>query len=88
VAKTNKHDLSREQVAKILEDFLEGRGGDWDWEGFTDGGALSDSLLEEIRLRSMNLPIEFPPTTRGEYANAEGKQVLRNYITQLRTPIR
>jgi len=82
VAKTNKRDLTRDQVAKILEDFLEGTGGDW--EGFTDGGMLSDSFLEEIRMRSMELPREFPPTTRHEYSNAEGRQVLRNYVLELR----
>ena len=75
-------------MAKILEDFLEGTGGDWDWEGFTDGGALSDNLLEEIRVRSINLPREFPPTARNEYTNADGRQILRNYIAQLRSQIR
>jgi len=84
VAKTNKRELTREQVTKILEDFLDGTGGDWDWEAFTEGGVLSDSRLEEIRLRSLGLPTEFPPATRHEYANAKGRQVLRDYILELR----
>jgi hypothetical protein len=71
-------------MAKILEDFLDGTGGDWDWEGFTDGYPLSDDRLEEIRLRSMNLPNEFPPTTRREYTNERGRAVLRELIRELR----
>ena len=71
-------------MAKVLEDFLEGRGGDWDWEAFTYGGAISDQRLEEIRLRSIHLGREFPPTTRHEYTNAAGRQVLRDYILELR----
>jgi hypothetical protein len=55
----NKRDLTREQMAKIFEDFLKGTGGKWDWEAFTDGYPLSDSRLEVIRVRSMNLPTEF-----------------------------
>jgi hypothetical protein len=82
-----KRDLTREQMAKIFEDFLKGTGGKWDWEAFTDGYPPSDSRLEVIRVRSMNLPTEFPPTPRREYANEQGRQVLRNYITCLRKPI-
>jgi hypothetical protein len=81
----NKRNLTREQVAKIIEDFLEGTGGEWDWEAFTDGYPLSDSRLEEIRLRSMSLPTEFPPTTRREYTNEQGRHILRQYVKELRT---
>ena len=80
----NQQELSREQVAKILEDFLEGTGSDWDWDDFTHGPTLSDGHLEEIRLRSANLSAEFLPTTRREFTSEQGRQVLRGYITELR----
>jgi hypothetical protein len=75
--------LTHEQVAKILKDFLEGTGRDWDWAGFIDGGVINDPRLEEIRIRSINLSEEFPPTKRGEYTNEQGRQVLRAYLAEL-----
>ena len=79
----NNRDLTREQVAKILQDFLEGTGGDWDWQAFTDGGQISDPRLEAIRFRSLTLPDEFPPCKRGEYTNEKGRAVLREFIKEL-----
>jgi hypothetical protein len=80
----NKRDLTRSQVADIISRFLDGTGGDWDWEDFTSGYSLSDKRLEEIRIRSMTLPAEFPPTTPREYTNEEGRAVLVELVRELR----
>src|ERR1700722_230307 len=77
--------LTRVQVAQILEDFLEGRGNPYGWDGFTQGRPLEDQELEGIRVRCAGLSGEFPSESRKAYCNEKGLQVIRNYIAQLRT---
>ncbi len=80
----NKNGLSRQEVAQILEDFLEDRGSRWAWDDFTLGMSFEDTNLEEIRKRCAGLSKEFPPKKRGEYCNEQGLGVLRRYIQELR----
>lgn len=80
-------ELGRFEVAKILEDFLQGSGGPWDWDDFTQGMApLRDPGLEAIRARCAGLGVEFPPASSGRYCSEEGLRVLRSYISELRKP--
>ena len=80
----SKDRLSRQEVAQILEDFLEGRGSRWAWDDFTLGMSFEDKYLEEIRKRSVRLSKEFPPDKPGEYCNEQGLAVLRSFIQDLR----
>lgn len=80
-----KYKLSNQEVARILENFLDGKGGPCTWDDFTLGMSFGDKRLEEIRRRSMGLSLEFPPTNVNEYCNEQGRNVLRGYITQLRS---
>jgi len=75
---------TREEVAEILEDFLESRGGDWDWDDFISF-SIEDQELETIRTRCANLDSEFPPTEKGHFCGPRGFETIRGYITQLRT---
>ena len=79
-----KSNLSKAEVTNILENFVEGRGGVWDWDDFTLGMSLDDEQLESIRERVARLSEEFPHRTRNEYTNEHGLQVIRDYIKQLR----
>jgi len=79
----NKFDLTNMEVAQILEDFLKGDGGKWDWDDFTLGMSFANPLLESIRKRCANLGKEFPPSNPNEYCNEEGRDVIRDYIKQL-----
>jgi len=81
-----KLQLSRQDVAKILEDFLEGKGRAFDWDDFISGPPITDCSLEEIRVRSSGLCEEFPPDTPNKYCSEQGIQILRDYIKQLRAP--
>jgi hypothetical protein len=76
--------LTRNQVAQILEDFIEGRSGPDSWDGFTQGRPLEDEGLERIRSRCAGLSEEFPPDDGKAYCNENGLQVIRDYIVQLR----
>jgi hypothetical protein len=71
-------------VAKTLEDFVEGTGGQWDWDDYTS--ALSypdDPYLQEVQRRMVNLDTEFPSGGRG-YCGADGVEVIRVYVRDLR----
>jgi hypothetical protein len=79
-----KYKLSNQQVAQILEDFLEGRGNRWAWDDFTLGMSFEDKRLEEIRIRCVGLSQEFPPDNPNEFCNEQGRNVIRDYIKELR----
>jgi hypothetical protein len=76
--------LSKQEVAQILEDFLEGKGSPWAWDDYTQGMSLADPYLERIRVRLARLSQEFPPDRPSEYCNEQGRNVIRNYIKELR----
>jgi hypothetical protein len=78
----NDH-LSHEDVARILQNFLDGTGADWDWDDFISATRFEDSQLEQIRVRCALLDQEFPPTIRGCYCNEQGLEVIRGYIREL-----
>lgn len=78
-------ELDRFDVAKILEDFLQGAGGPWDWDDFNQGTSpLRDSNLEAIRRRFAGLGTEFPPDSPNKYCGNEGFKVLQSYVRELR----
>ena len=79
-----KNKLSNREVAQILEDFLEGKGSRWAWDDFTLGMSFEDKHLEDIRIRCADLSREFPPDKPNEYCNERGRNVLRDYVEQLR----
>jgi hypothetical protein len=76
--------LSKQQVAQILEDFLEGRGSRWARDDCTLGMSFEDKYLEEIRQRCIGFSREFPPGNPNEYCNEQGFAVIRDYNNQLR----
>lgn len=79
-----KYKLSNQEVAQILEDFLEGKGSRWAWDDFTLGMSFEDKNLEEIRSRCVGLSQEFPPDNPNEFCNEQGRNVIRGYVKQLR----
>jgi hypothetical protein len=55
----NSADLTAEEIAGYLENFIEGRSGDWDWDDFTSI-PITDPALEAIRQEAaiMELPTD------------------------------
>jgi hypothetical protein len=72
------------EVAQILEDFIEGRGGEWDWDDYVSGIKFDDLYLRSIQQRMALLTNEFPPTSKGHYCGPEGTEVMRRYVQELR----
>ena len=79
-----KDTLGKEEVARYLEDLINGTGTEWDWDDFTSGMSLDDEYLETIRRRVANLGREFPTDKRHKWANEQGLDVIRAYIKELR----
>jgi hypothetical protein len=73
---------TKQEVADIVEDFVEGTGGPWDWDDFMSF-AIEDPALDEIRERWAQLP-DIYPAERG-YCSAEGVEVMRSIVKQLRS---
>jgi hypothetical protein len=76
--------LGRLEVAQILEDFLEGTGGPWEWDDFISVGEVADERLKQIQRHVNLLSQQFPPEKSGEYCNEQGRDVIRRYIAELR----
>jgi hypothetical protein len=79
-----KSKLTRQEVAQILEEFLEGTGSWFAWDSLTLGMSFEDEYLEKIRIRCAQLSQEFPPEKPHEYCNEHGRDVIRDYINELR----
>jgi hypothetical protein len=80
----HKSKLSKLEVAQILQDFLDGTGKPNTWDGFTLGMSFEDDYLDRIRTRCARLSGEFPPAVSSEYCGEQGREVIRNYIRELR----
>ena len=75
--------MTKTEIADLIESFLDGSCGDWDWDDFIHT-RLNDPELENIQRRCDRLPLEFPPTERGHYCGAEGVEVLKKMVEDLR----
>ena len=68
------HDLTPRDVESYLRDFLDGAGGDWDWDDFTSI-AITDPTLERIREEAASVPLPL---------DDEGEAALRRLLEQVR----
>jgi hypothetical protein len=59
------------EVAAILERFLNGTYGDWDWDDFCSF-SIDDHRLDSIRIRCSELCLAYPPTEKGHYCSQAG----------------
>jgi hypothetical protein len=74
---------THEQVAKALEDFIEDKGGDHDWDDFLHS-PIKDSFLESVRKRCEDVFDEYPAKEKGFYCSDEGMRVLRGLLDEVR----
>jgi hypothetical protein len=80
----SKPELTREEVAQLLQGFVDGSGGDWDWDDFALGMTFTDKRLQEIQKRVRELSFEFPPLIKTSFTNEEGIKVIHDLIRELR----
>ena len=72
-----------EEVADIIEKFLDGSGGEWDWDDFTSI-TIKDAYLDGIRCKCASLRDEYPPQRPNEYCSDAGAAIMRNFVKELR----
>ena len=72
-----------EEVANVIEGFVNGTGNQWAWDGFTSI-RLDDPELEAIRQKVVSLPVEFPPSNPGDYCSDAGMEKMRQIVQDLR----
>ena len=75
--------LSRLEVADIIERFLLCTGGKWDWDDFVSI-RLQDPALDEVRKKCVSVREEFPPSDLHQYCSEAGMKALRDLLATLR----
>jgi hypothetical protein len=78
--------MTREEVEKVIEQFLSSTGNKWDWDDFVSM-RLEDPELEQIRRSCAALPELYPPTVNSGYCDAQGLKALRSTLKNLKTPL-
>ena len=74
--------LSAAEVRRYITDFLDGRGGPWDWDDFTSI-PIDDPQLDSIRGLCGDIRDRFPPKEQGHYCSAAGFDELRRLVKLL-----
>jgi len=75
--------MTRQEIADVIDAFLDGTGGEWDWADFTSV-YLDDPQLDAIRQKCVDVRDEFPPERDRQYCSDEGARVLRDLARKLR----
>jgi hypothetical protein len=78
-----KRKATREDVAKSIENFVNGSGGPWDWDDFISC-RIADEELEAIRIKCLRTQSEYPGGAT-QSCNQQGIDVLRDLARQLRS---
>jgi hypothetical protein len=76
--------MTREEVAKTIENFVNGTGGKWDWDDFVSI-RLQDAEVDEVRKKCVAVRDEFPPSDPHQYCSEAGMKVLADLAASLRT---
>ena len=76
-------DPSIEEIIKTISDFIEGKGGEWDWDDFTTI-PLRNPDLERIRKECFEIHYKYPDKDKSLYCGPEGIESLKNLLLQLR----
>ena len=73
--------LTKTEVVNIINSFINGTTGEYDWDDFISI-PIEDPSLNEIRIYCANLRDVYPPTA-GSYCNEEGINQLRKVVENL-----
>jgi hypothetical protein len=79
----NRHDPTLEEIDKIITNFLQGTGGEWEWDDFT-GIPLRDPKLDKIREEYADLQYTYRSKVKTEYCSKEGIEVLKKLHEQIK----
>ena len=78
--------LSKADVAKYLEDFVNNGGGQWDWDDFTSV-PIADPELDKVRQFCEEARTRWPVPEGQGWCNDEGMDQIRQLAGRLRTEL-
>jgi hypothetical protein len=78
-------DMPRAEVAKAIEDFIEGRSSDEEWDGFLVQ-AIAEPGPDSIRKKCRQIFSEKSGVVDGHYRREKDVQMLHGFIAELRSP--
>jgi hypothetical protein len=79
----NRPDPTLEEIEKTISNFLQGTGGEWEWDDFT-GIPLRDPKLDKIREQCADLQYTYRSKVKTEYCSKEGIEVLKELHEQIK----
>jgi hypothetical protein len=74
---------TKSEVAGIIEQFLDGTSGKWDWDDFCSLSII-DPYLDSVRIQCSELNLTCPPTEKGYYCSQAGFEIMREFVAKLR----
>jgi len=75
--------MTRDEVIRTIEQFIDGTTGDWDWDDFVIV-ADADPILERARRRCVHVTELFPPEGPHQWCGPKGLDELRQVVHELR----
>jgi hypothetical protein len=66
---------TKEQIAQIIEEFLDAKGSSWDWDDFISI-RIDDPELDGVRRLCSDLPNLYPPNRESSYCSEKGLAIL------------
>jgi len=74
---------TKQEVSDIIEHFIDGTGGKWDWDDFCSL-RIADPDLDLIRVKCSGLDSTHPPAVKGHFCNENGIRLMREMVQSLR----
>lgn len=75
--------MNREELADLIERFVSGEVGDWEWDDFTSIRS-DDGLIEQVRQQANAIRDRFPPDDGHSYCSSRGVAELRRLAQDIR----
>jgi hypothetical protein len=72
------------EAANVIEAFLAGTGGEWDWDDFMHV-KIADPRVDVIRQICSDLHGIYPGQRVGEYCDPKGEVIMRALVKELRS---
>jgi hypothetical protein len=77
-------DRTAGEVADLIQGFLDGTGGDYDWDDLVSIPIKDRALRRFVRENVVGVEDRFPPTKNEHFTSEKGEQWLREMVVKLR----
>jgi hypothetical protein len=75
--------MTKNEMANVIEAFINGQSGEWDWDEFISL-KLSDPDLDAVRKLCSSLPEIDPSTDHRHYCGERGMEIMIRLVNDLR----